>query len=85
MNEMKERYDMRLKKRHVLKTERDTLRVTLKRAGPDTEQLKEERLPWRQRGRPTRGLENEKGTEGMNSCESRRVVGISVIPKLYLL
>lgn len=29
----------------LIKKQRDTVRVTLKRAGPDTEQLKEERLP----------------------------------------
>lgn len=42
-------------------------RVTLKRAGPNTEQLKEEMLPWRPRGRPTKGLENEKRT-GAKNC-----------------
>lgn len=48
------------------------MRVTLKRAGPDTEQLKEERLPWRHSTRPTRGSENERETERTSQCERMR-------------
>lgn len=37
--------DTQQSERLIIKKSSDTLRVTLKRAGPDTEQLKEERLP----------------------------------------
>lgn len=40
-----EKKDTWQSERLIIKKWRDTVRVTLKRAGPDTEQLKEERLP----------------------------------------
>lgn len=35
----------------------------IEKEGPNTEQLKEEMLPWRPRARLTKGLENEKEQE----------------------
>lgn len=42
----------------------------MKRAGPDREQLKEERLPQRQKAGATRGPGNDKETEGTSQSDT---------------
>lgn len=58
MDHVHERSGRRTHGRKNMMKHRDVERVTLKRAGPNTEQLKEESLPWRQRGRPAMGFKN---------------------------
>lgn len=59
--------------------------MTLKRAGPDTEQSEEERLPQRHRAGPTRGSEKWKKEKTKKKGKEKDDERERESPKLYLL
>lgn len=61
-------------KAHI-KKHSDTVKVTLKRAGPDTEQLKEERPPWRQTELDWHGAQKTRNWGRLSVCETARESG----------